>query len=89
MLNCAVECFRCWKSLWHATGRIMTNSHGIARAECVCEACRYVFWSPRPTALAAARLLTPPPTMTADPVTRVSIPHPDPDFKLRQTGDCE
>lgn len=49
-----VECSRCFRSRWHATGAFNQNRHGLRRAECVCECCGYAFSSGRPEAIAAA-----------------------------------
>lgn len=54
MTTGVVECPKCWKARWHATGGITHNRHGRARAELVCESCGYVFGSIRPEALQAA-----------------------------------
>lgn len=48
-----VECPKCWKARWHATGRFNENRHGLRRAECICDSCGYAFSSGRPEAIAA------------------------------------
>lgn len=55
-MDLSVTCYRCWKSQWHATGRFEANRRGLRRAECVCDACGYVFFSGRETALTAAHV---------------------------------
>ena len=55
MILHVVECPRCFKARWHATGAIRENRFGLPRAECVCESCNYTFTSPRPEALEAAK----------------------------------
>lgn len=54
VMSIAVECFRCFKAQWHATGRFEANRRGLRRAECVCDGCGYVFFSGRESAIQAA-----------------------------------
>lgn len=80
MIVHVVDCPRCYKSRWHATGAFNVNRHGLKRAECVCESCSYVFSSGRPEALEAAAAargpedeapFEPPPIAVPQP----SLPH--------------
>lgn len=52
-VSVSVDCPKCLKSRWHATGRFNHNRHGLRRAECVCEFCGYAFSSGRPIAIEA------------------------------------
>lgn len=68
-MSSPLECPKCWRTRWHATGRRNHNRHGMLRAELVCESCSYVFSSGRPEALTAAEGVT-----AAD----VALPEPVP-----------
>jgi len=79
-----VECPRCFKAKWHATGLFNVNRHKLRRAECVCESCGYMFSSGRPEAITAGELIRGPEEIQAiegqapDPPVRVpqpSLPH--------------
>lgn len=79
-MNVAVECPRCFKARWHATGAFNVNRHGLKRAECVCESCGYAFSSGRPAALEAAAAVrgpedTPPVEPPPIAVPQPSLPH--------------
>ncbi len=52
-----VECPRCLKAIWHATGRFTHSRRGLRRAECRCEACLYIFNSARPEAIQAGEVV--------------------------------
>lgn len=71
-MNQAVECYKCWRSQWHATGHTERTRRGILRAELVCDApgCGYRFWSSRKVALeaAATRTTKAPADLTADDI---------------------
>jgi hypothetical protein len=54
-MNQAVECFKCWRSRWTATGRFESGRRGLRRAELICTDCGYRFFSARPVALEAAK----------------------------------
>lgn len=61
-----VDCPRCFKARWHATGRFNVNRHDRRRAELICDACGYAFASALPEALTtgetvAVTLPSPPP----------------------------
>lgn len=79
-MNVAVECFRCGRAQWHATGRFERNRRGLRRAECICDACGYTFFSGRPIAMDAALVAlgdvdaVAPPTPTMEPLPRLKPP---------------
>ncbi len=57
MMHSHVECPRCLKALWHATGRFTHSRRGLRRAECRCESCAYLFQSARPEAIQAGEVV--------------------------------
>jgi hypothetical protein len=77
-VNQAVECYKCWRSQWRATGYVERHRRGYLRAELVCLAkgCGYRFFSNRPVALAAARLARPHEPAPQPVLTRCLPPEP-------------
>jgi hypothetical protein len=100
MTTFVVECPKCWRSRWSATGRFNENRHGLKRAECVCASCGYVFSSGRPEAIAAGEAVSRAPVVET-PLQQPSLPHSKvtqpsgftkvgtlaKDFKRRQAGE--
>lgn len=88
-MNTAVDCPRCFRSRWHATGAFNVNRHGLKRAECICDSCGYAFSSGRPEALEKATAARgPEDTQPVEPppiaVPQPSLPHAR---VLQQKGD--
>lgn len=79
-----VECPKCFRARWHATGRFNVNRHGLKRAECVCEVCGYAFSSGRPEAIAAGEAITVPQSDAPSTDTE-----PSTDFRSRLRSAAE
>ncbi len=52
-----VECPRCFRARWHATGQFNVSRRNLRRAELVCDSCSYPFSSARPEAIAAGEAI--------------------------------